>query len=315
MDNNSIERLGVSKLESYFSSLGWLFREQHVSDYGIDAQVEIVVDDNPTGELIALQIKSGLSYFSETTSDAIIFRTNDKHSYYWVKHCLPVILALYNPDGDCFYWESITEETFISTGEGWKINVPKNKVLKKDSISELRTLINPSPYIQRLNKLRLDKKWIELVANEDIVYIEFQNWINKSLPRFSITIGCQTRSDINKETWPTIYGCGLSIDTFLSNVIPWAEFEMDEDAYLEHVKSIWYEECRLGYDKELDKAYFSEPFSQWYSSPCDIEPCYSDGEVEGYRLLLSLNSIGKSFLLLDDFLSHEDDFGDYAFTL
>ncbi|WP_345855190.1 DUF4365 domain-containing protein [Shewanella algae] len=35
------ERLGVSKLDHYFSSHGWLFREQMIHDFGIDAHVEI----------------------------------------------------------------------------------------------------------------------------------------------------------------------------------------------------------------------------------------------------------------------------------
>ena len=315
MTNNSTERLGVSKLESYFSTFGWLFREQFTLDYGIDAQVEIVVDDTPTGNLIAIQIKSGLSYFSETTSDEIIFRTKNKHIDYWVKHSLPVILVLYNPDEDCFHWESITEETILDTGKGWKINVPKNKILTEDSISELSNLVQPPPYIQKLNKFRLDKEWIDLVADGEVVYIEFQNWVNKSLPRFGITIGCETKSDINEQIWPTIYGVGLSINTFLSNVIPWAEFEVDEEAYRENMKSTWYDECYMGYDKEASEPYFSEPFDQWYRPPCDIVPCSYDGEVEVYRLLLSLNSIGKSFTVLDKFLSYEDNFQGETFTL
>lgn len=57
------ERLGVSKLDHYFSSYGWLFREQMIHDYGIDAHVEITNENYPTGELIAIQIKSGMSFF------------------------------------------------------------------------------------------------------------------------------------------------------------------------------------------------------------------------------------------------------------
>ena len=60
------ERLGVSKLDHFFSSQGWLFREQPVHDYGIDAQIEIVDGSGATGNLIAIQVKSGSSYFSES---------------------------------------------------------------------------------------------------------------------------------------------------------------------------------------------------------------------------------------------------------
>jgi hypothetical protein len=42
----------------------WLFRRQLESDFGIDAQAEIVNDEgNPTGQFVAMQIKSGPSFF------------------------------------------------------------------------------------------------------------------------------------------------------------------------------------------------------------------------------------------------------------
>ena len=38
--------------------LKWLFRVQH-EDFGIDAQLEVVTDEEPTGKIIAAQIKAG----------------------------------------------------------------------------------------------------------------------------------------------------------------------------------------------------------------------------------------------------------------
>ena len=58
------ERAGVAAAQVAFTKMGWFFREQTVSDFGIDAQVEIEECDKPVGRLIALQIKSGQSYFS-----------------------------------------------------------------------------------------------------------------------------------------------------------------------------------------------------------------------------------------------------------
>lgn len=46
-------------------ALGWKFREQHESDWGIDAIIEIAEDDRPIGRLIALQIKSGIAAISD----------------------------------------------------------------------------------------------------------------------------------------------------------------------------------------------------------------------------------------------------------
>ena len=301
------DRLGVSKLDYFFSSHQWLFREQLLHDHGIDAQVEIVLGGRPTGDLVAIQIKSGTSYFSETTEDAIVFRTDNKHSKYWAKHCLPVIVVLYHPDEDLLYWESISEDTLTNTGKGWKIHIPKNKILTDESLDEITNLVQNPVYIQKLNKLLLDKPWMELVENDESVYIEFEDYINKTLSRFTLRIGCDSRMDIDEMVWPTLLSPMLSAEKFLSIAIPWADFEVDEDLYRENMEPQWYAECLMFHDKETGRDYFSENFDEWYSPPKGIVPCGDiSGEVACYRLYLSLNDIGKAFLTLDKILSKDD---------
>jgi hypothetical protein len=309
------DRLGVSALERYFASIGWLFREQHLHDYGIDAHVEIVdKDSNPTGNLIAIQIKSGKSYFSEFTETSYVFRSDTKHIEYWTKHCLPVIVVLYNAEEDKLYWESVSISTITTTGKGCKIEIPKYKWLDAKSHEELLKLVQPPPYIQNLNRLRLDKNWIELVASGEVVYLEFESWINKSLPRFNVVIGCENRKDIDEEEWPTIYGAGLSIENVISALLPWANLEVDEDAYTNHAEQLWADECYRGHDRD-GEVVFSMTFDDWYRPPKGIVPVSDNGEIEGYRLLLSLNEVGKAFLVIDEFLSMNENAEDITFTL
>lgn len=311
-----IDRLGISKLEYFFSQQGWLFREQPLHDYGIDAQVEIVVDNKATGALIAIQVKSGQSYFSECTDTAFIYRTDNKHIDYWTKHCLPVIVVLYDPDKDILYWEAISIDTIECTGKHWKVSIPKNKQLTEESLPELYNLTQPPPYLQNLNKLRLDKYWIELVAQGESVYVEFEDWINKSLPRINIKIGCDSRDDIEEQSWPTIYGVGLSFEEMLSYAIPWADFEVDEEAYKDFMESVWYSECYMGHDREDGSEYFTEAFETWYKPPSGkIVPVSENGETQGYRLLLKLNDVGKAFMVLNDFLEYKDKRQERIFTL
>ena len=55
-------------------TLGWIFREQPTEDFGIDAHVEIVDEEVVTGRLLALQIKSGPSFFEEAADGGWWFR-------------------------------------------------------------------------------------------------------------------------------------------------------------------------------------------------------------------------------------------------
>lgn len=314
-EKQKTDRLGVSKVEHFFSLHGWLFREQHVHDYGIDAQVEIAKNGMPTGDLIAIQIKSGVSYFSERTNGHVIFRTYDNHIEYWFRHSLPVILVLYHPEEDVCYWESISEDTIVSTGKGWRVAVPIEKKLTKESLAELCEITQPPPYIKKLNKLRLDKKWIQLLAEDEVVYIEYEDWINKSLPRFEIRIGCDSKDGVESEVWPTLYGVGLSIEEAIAHTLPWANYEMDFDVHYEFMESVWFDECYMGRDEDDGTPYFSRPFSEWYKRPEGIVPVSENGETEGYRLILSLNKIGKAFLHLDEYLSEDDYLEHRVFTL
>jgi hypothetical protein len=58
------DREGVAIFQRIVSrDLGWIFREQTVVDQGVDGQVEVAIEGHGTGRLIAVQIKSGSSYF------------------------------------------------------------------------------------------------------------------------------------------------------------------------------------------------------------------------------------------------------------
>ncbi len=291
------DRLGASKVEHFFSQQGWLYREQTLHDYGIDAQVEIVKSGKPTGDLIAIQIKSGPSYFSEQTSESIVFRTDDNHIDYWFRHCLPVIIVLYNPKDEICYWQNISDDTISRTGKGWKIEVPIAKKLTKSSLAELCEITQPPPYIKKLNKLRLEKEWMQLIENGETVYIEFESWLNKTMPRFEINIGCDSRNDIESEAWPTLYG---EMEEVIAHLLPWADYEMD-DAYEEGMQAEWHDECYIGSDEDGEPIY-SQPFDEWLEYPEDIVPISNNGETAEYRLILSLNDIGKAFLELDEYL-------------
>ena len=312
VEQSRTERLGVAKVDYFFSSHGWLFREQPIHDYGIDAHVEIVQDGRPTGELIGLQIKSGKSFFREEKETSIIYRADDKHVKYWLEHSLPVVVVLYHPERDTFYWEQISDETIVSTGAGWKIAVPRANEFSEESLKYFKSLTQPAVYIQKLNKLRLDQSWIRLVADGESVYVEYEEWINKSLPRFQITIGCDSRDDVDKEIWPTTYGA--TVEELLESLMPWAAFEMDWDAHEGFMETVWANTCYQWRDED-GTTYYSECFNDWYYRPEEITHVSDNGETQGYRLLVTLNEIGRAFIDIESYLSSDEPLNLPGFTL
>jgi hypothetical protein len=313
MPTPQTERLGLAALEYFFAQQGWIFREQPTQDYGIDAHAEIVAEQRPTGKLLAFQIKSGSSFFKERSGEDYVFRTDDNHIGYWVGHSMPVVLALYNPDTNEACFQYISRQTVESTGKGWKILVPKNNVLgsPERTLKWLASLTQPEPYIRRLNRLRVDRRWMNRLAEGEEVRIEFDDWINKSLPRYQVTIS----SGHDKEVWPTLYAPGMGIEAMLEHFFPWADFSVDEDAHVDGAEEQWENECVLWRDPETGHKGYLKLFDEWYEAPSGIEPVARDGETESYSLILTLNEFGQAFLQIDDFLADPDAPETIGFTL
>jgi hypothetical protein len=123
----------------------------------------------------------------------------------------------------------------------------------------------------RINKLLLDLSWMKLIESGETVCAEFEDWVNKSLSRTSIHISCELSSGVKKMNIPTIYCPGMSSMEILENYFPWADFEMDIQAYEENIE-------------------------ETYEEPEDIVPIRQDDEINYYRVIVKLNDIGMAFL-------------------
>lgn len=126
------ERKGVNAVEKALLDYEWLVREQFVSDYGVDLQVETTkADGSASGRLLALQVKAGPSFFGEVTADAVVFRPKPDHVAYWRNHSLPVLIVLFNTvDGELVWqWTNAA----VSTGKGFRIDIPRGQKLNQAS--------------------------------------------------------------------------------------------------------------------------------------------------------------------------------------
>lgn len=143
LNSDSTSRLGVHIVASTFEALGFAFREQPTSDFGIDAQVEVRAGSRGTGELLALQIKSGDSYFREATADGWCLRTDAVHANYWLEHSLPVIIVQVDVEQQRVFWQAVNRNT-VHFGDGSaKIFVKADSQLDINSVASLLDLVLP----------------------------------------------------------------------------------------------------------------------------------------------------------------------------
>lgn len=292
MDKKFVDRKGVNKCESEFLKAGFVFREQDIVDFGVDAIVEPRSEDYLSGKLLALQIKSGESYFGEQKGNTIIFRGEMKHYRYWSSYSIPVIIVLHNPVTDKCIWQLFDKNKAIVCGKTWKIEIPTDQEIITHKKDLVKIAENVSPYQRKKNSMLVAKDWMILARSGNELILEVSEWVNKSSGRGEFCLYYNNDNGdkeilLEKSLW------GFEVQTYetvIKRLFPWADIEIDRDYYCEDCDSDYYEQ----YD-EVGAKEGIYPYT------------IASGEVAYYRLRLSLNEIGQAFLLLDDFF-REDEF-------
>lgn len=292
---------GVRKVkEAIEGELDWLFREQATEDYGIDAQAELVEGEVVEGRLLALQIKSGTSWFREAHEHGWWYRPNRDHVEYWMNHSLPVVIVLVHPaTGDC-HWQVINANTMTQTATGgWKVLVPAKHILDRTAREPLREAAQGDPYELRVRELRLARPWMDLLADGTRLVIDIEEWINKTSGRGSIVLGVDAE-DGEDPTALAEWGVFLGFSTYaeaIPRMFAWAKVSVHEETYDDAEQSDY-----IFYDE--GDGFTIGTHNEWQigRSGDSLRP-YTNlaGEVDRWRLELSLNELGKAFLIVDEF--------------
>jgi hypothetical protein len=284
--------------------LMWLFREQPTEDYGIDAHAEVVDGEDVRGRLLVLQIKGGKSWFDQPGPGGWWFRPDAEHVRYWTNHSLPVVVVLYNPATERCHWELVNRKTLVETSTGgWKLLVPEANVLDETARATLQEAAEGDPYVLRIRELQLAKPWMELLADGTRLVIDMEEWINKSSGRGTISIGIDQEDGNDPEelvTWQLLVG-PASYAEAVSKLFAWADLEVHEETYDEAEYEQYEAECSVW--DEGDQ-FFTEPFGDWRRGVAarSIRPYKSvAGEVDYFRLELTLSELGMAFLVVDEF--------------
>lgn len=124
------ERAGVNSFKAVMEAAGHIVQEiDGGNDYGEDCYLSFTELGRRTGDLAAVQIKSGVKY-RRAVGYAIPCRD---HIEDWTKSRIPVLGIVYDPEMRACYWVNLTEYLRRELGKGKK---PKSVPVKEDAILE-----------------------------------------------------------------------------------------------------------------------------------------------------------------------------------
>lgn len=270
-------QVGVNAVEALFLEMGWLFRRQLESDFGIDAHVEIATDDGPTGQLVALQIKSGRSFFRRSGDD-YVYHASARHLSYWENFALPVLLVMHNPDDNETVWCRIeVHRVKMKDDGGGVVSISRYSKLTKNSAEAIIEQIPRSdPVSRRRQRLAADADIIRRASVEE-AYLRLDEWVNKSLNWRGGEIVFGEPEGAADVRYPFM-AAGYSVTGLVAELFPWADVEY-ERAPENHAGEVDVHTFQLSVN-EFGKAFLR--VEDYYNEGAEPRPELVPPDDEGY---------------------------------
>lgn len=134
---------GVTLVKTLIENeFGWIFRPTPLEhDFGIDGYIDIVNDQNYiTGKSIAIQIKTGSSYFTQPTNSGWKYNGELKHLNYYLNVDNPVLIVIVDLEVNKAFWTEFDTDRITRTKTGWTTNIDKAQFLNKTQKNILQAL-------------------------------------------------------------------------------------------------------------------------------------------------------------------------------
>lgn len=152
------EDRGLIEVHKACIAMQAIWRPTPCHDLGVDGQIEFLeMADNviSTGKIIAIQVKSGPSYFKNQTKTHVKYYPSKKHRRYWQALNLPIVLVLHNPDTN----QTIYTEVKSQLDSSETVVVPfKNKFnqsARGDILSLCAHIDDPQQILRKLKSVTL----------------------------------------------------------------------------------------------------------------------------------------------------------------
>ena len=274
MTNPLQEDKGLIEIHRICTNMSAIWRPTPCHDLGIDGQIEFIEPGTSisTGHIVAVQSKSGPSYFQNQDSGFVKYYPSKKHLRYWQRLKVPVILVLHNPE------ESLTLYTKVKPqlGDKGPIMVNKKQIFEP-SCRDILMGMADDVYKELSPKKVLDKfKKITLTRES-----------NKILTGIDFLLACTNRPCKYFE----IRMCRISaiFDLICENT-GYSITQEDYDYILRNVITIYSEKMAGGFFEEFEDMWYGLQIVPDISSP-----------LTGF----GQDVIDYLWSHLDDYLSHE----------
>lgn len=119
---------------------------------------------------------------------------------YWLRHSLPVIIVIYNPESKECYWEHVTRKTAQQTKRDWEILIPRRKRLDESSKDTLEEIAEGPLQIMRLQHLTLQEPWMTLLSDGRGTRSRAAVVIMRLTRRFTPT-ACSSGASTQMQSW------------------------------------------------------------------------------------------------------------------
>lgn len=132
--NAQQERAGILAVEQACNGLDLIWRSILEEDVGVDGTIEIALGEFPTGKIVGVQVKSGMSYVrSETEADFRFYPDKDDLAY-WCELSIPLFLLVHHPNDGRVYWTDVSG--LIQSREGDPLGTPYILVSKSNLLDK-----------------------------------------------------------------------------------------------------------------------------------------------------------------------------------
>ena len=133
------ERVGINIVAQNLARLNLVWRETPTTDVGIDGQIEFINDTGEaTGQIVAVQVKSGPSYLHEGPNNSWAYYPSEAHRRYWEQFPVAVLLFLCEPETRQVFWVDARQYLRSPVNEGRSaILVPKLSTLEEKTRGSL----------------------------------------------------------------------------------------------------------------------------------------------------------------------------------